>query len=74
MKIKELEAKIVALEKEIAELKKCEPVVINFPPTPVCPLQHYPSIPNYPNPYFPQFPNPNYPVVWCGDFPNNISC
>jgi hypothetical protein len=74
MKLKELEIKIAALEKEIAELKKREPVVINFPANPVCPMQHYPSYPQPSIPYFPPYPNPNYPINWCGDIPQNYTC
>ena len=65
MKLKELELKIAALEKEIAELKKREPVIINFPANPICPLQHYPS---YPQPFYPggTNPNPYQPIIWNG--------
>jgi hypothetical protein len=56
MKIKDLELKIKALEKEIAELKKREPISTSFPAT-VCPLQHYPITPDvYPT---------QYPITWC---------
>ena len=55
MKLKELELKIAALEKEIAELKKREPVIINLPANPICPIQPY-----YPQPFYPGSTNP-YP-------------
>ena len=72
MKLKELEIKIAGLEKEIAELKKREPVVINFPANPICPLQHYPHSPQI-IPYSP-YSNPNYPIIWYGDIPQNYNC
>jgi hypothetical protein len=49
MKLKQLEEKIVALEKEVAELKNRQIQYINIP----CYLQHYPV---YPQPYYPQLP------------------
>ena len=50
MNIKELQLKIEAMEKEIAELKTRQPIVINYPSVP-CQHQHYLTYPyGYPNP------------------------
>ena len=62
MNIKELQLKIEAMEKEIAELKTRQPIVINYPSVP-CQHQHYPTYPyGYPNPICQQVQTniPNY--------------
>ena len=67
---KSLEQRIVELEKAIEELKKVQPIQINFPEksdgnpqiTPYYPAQPFPHTP-WPNTPGPG--TPGYPIVWC---------
>ena len=43
-----LKEEIAKQAKEIAELKKREPVIINLPANSICPMQHYPVYPSSP--------------------------
>jgi len=68
---KELEAKLLKLEREIEELKLRQPIQITLPSSP-CGLKHYPETPQiYPiNPYTPWYPyQPGTPIWW-----NQIQC
>ena len=62
MKLKDLELKIEAMEKEIAELKARQPIVINYPSVP-CYQQYYPT--------YPYYPSINYPNTLVTGFQNH---